>query len=211
MPFAEQSAFSFGQLSVLRVTGNGHPAGTIVGEEGADPSRLALDFHGWPHGGRWAMQLDTALCRAGDPTLVVAQGLACLAVAWWAQLSPKSYTQRVAGALFVSPLSFSPSEASAARSLRPSPGTKLPFPSIVANAASPIIEQVLELADIWGGQFVDLDASRAAAARTLQDHPLAAQSNLLGLIDMAAGRGGAPTHLEPSLLDAAAPLVLARK
>lgn len=191
MPFAERSAFSFGQLNMLTVTSGKSPR-SGDGDPCTPSDTLALDFSGWSHGGRWALQLDVALGRPGDPVLVVAQGLACLAVAWWAQLSPKSYIERVGGALFLSPLSFSPSEASVARSLRPSPGTRLPFPSIVANHASPIIEQVLDLADIWGSRFVDADGSVDAARHALQAHPLAQQPGLLGLIDPSWAPCGPP-------------------
>jgi predicted alpha/beta hydrolase family esterase len=207
MAFAERSAFNFGQLSVLRVS-SGASQPRRKDEAPATPDRLELDFAGWSHGGRWALQLDTALGRPGDPTLVVAQGLACLAVAWWAQLSPKSYLERVGGALFISPLNFSPSEASAARSLRPSPGTKLPFPSIVTSHASPIIEQVLDLADIWGSQFVDADASPDTARRALEGHPLAQQHRLMALID-ASWADSAPTDLvEPAYLTDRAPFAV---
>ena len=132
--------------------------------------------------------------------LVVAWGLACLAVAWWAQLSPKAYLERVGGALFVSPLSFSPSEAPIARSLRPSPGTRLPFPSIVTSGASPIIGQVLDLADIWGSQFIDTDASSSATRRALQAHPLARQPALWDVIDASppGGGGSIPIGAPPS-------------
>ena len=103
MSFADRSAFNFGHLAILRVTSRSGQLRAVDGHTVAASDSLELDFNGWSHGGRWALQLDTALCRPGEPTLVVAQGLACLAVAWWAQLSPKSYLQRVAGALFVSP------------------------------------------------------------------------------------------------------------
>jgi len=200
MPLAERSAFTFGQLSVLRVTSGSSRPRRNDGDAFEGSDKLELDFSGWSHGGRWALQLDAALGRPGDPTLVVAHGLACLAVAWWAQLSPKSYLERVGGALFLSPLSFSPSEAPVARSLRPSPGTKLPFPSIVTNQASPIIEQVLDLADTWGSRFVDADASAEAARRALQAHPLAQQSRLLELIDASWAPSGASEMVEPACL-----------
>jgi predicted alpha/beta hydrolase family esterase len=123
---------------------------------------LELDLHGKAHRGRWAVQLDDVLLHRDDPVIIVAQGVSCLAVAWWSQLSPRSYLRNVTGVIFMAPLSFTPSEADVARSLRPSPGTKLPFPSIVVSGASPIIDQVLELADSWGSRFVEASAQKRA-------------------------------------------------
>ncbi len=203
MPFADRPAFNFGQLKVLRVTSRGGAP--------ASQDRLELDFNGWAHGGRWAVQLDTALGRPGDPTLIVAQGVACLAVAWWAQLSPKSYIERVAGAVFLSPLSFSPSEAPVARSLRPSPGTRLPFPSIVTSHASPIIQQVLDLADTWGSQFVDADASAEVARRTLLGHPLVYEPHLMELIDASWVLPAPAALVEPTILPGVDLLATTRK
>lgn len=210
MPFADRSAFNFGSLAIVRVTSGSVRARPGARDVAKPSNTVELDFNGWSHGGRWALQLDTALGGPGEPTLVVAQGLACLAVAWWAQLSPRSYLQRVAGALLVSPLSFSPSEATVARSLRPSPGTKLPFPSIVTSTMSPIIEQVLDLADIWGSQFVDADAPDDTVERILQAHPLAQQPGLLALINASSARPGG-AYVEPTLIDLSNHLAIASK
>lgn len=41
--------------------------------------------------GRWALQLDGVFAKRTQPVCVIAYGVAALAVAWWAQLSPRSY------------------------------------------------------------------------------------------------------------------------
>lgn len=110
------------------------------------------------HNGRWALQLDAAFARRTAPAVIVARGVACLAVAWWAQLSPRSYLDAVRGAVFRSPLHVELGQAPIAASASTGPTHRLPFPSIVANDVTLYVEQVLGLADRWGSRFVDLGA-----------------------------------------------------
>lgn len=120
----------------------------------ASLQRIELDLSRF-HSGRWALQLDAVMANRAEPTVILAQGVACLAVAWWAQLSPRSYLRNIRGAVLLSPLSYGFGQSAIARNVRLSPGTKLPFPSIVACDPSPAVEQVLALADSWGSRFVD--------------------------------------------------------
>jgi predicted alpha/beta hydrolase family esterase len=145
------------------------------------------------HSGRWAQQLDTATTRSREPIVLLAQGVACLAVAWWAQLSPRSYLQHIRGAVFLSPLSIGFGQAAIAAKARMSPATKLPFPSVVASDPSPMIEQVLALADNWGSRFVDTGAvsgshpsNRRGGGTEADDRLL----HLLGLFDAEEIGGG---------------------
>lgn len=106
------------------------------------------------HNGRWALELDAAFTRRQTPVVILARGLACLAVSWWAQLSPRSYLRQVRGAVFESPLSVDFHHVAAAASIRTGPTYRLPFPSVVVSDGSFQIEQVLALADKWGSQLV---------------------------------------------------------
>lgn len=110
------------------------------------------------HNGRWALQLDAAFARRSTPAVILAQGVACLAVAWWAQLSPRSYLVSVRGALFRSPLHIGFGQAAIAASALTGPLHRLPFPSVVAGDTTPFVERVLALADAWGSRFVDTSA-----------------------------------------------------
>ncbi len=122
----------------------------------ASGSALQLDIDANPHRGLWALQLDNAVRAATEPTLLLAEGLACLAIARWAQLSPPRYVENIAGAYLFAPLSFSPAQAPLLRNLHPGPEVRLPFPSLVVDTrASLSIARVLELADIWGSRFTD--------------------------------------------------------
>lgn len=124
---------------------------------GRDVRTLSLDMSHKHHRGFWAMQLDEAARAAGEPHIVVARGLACLAVVRWAQLSPKSYLANIAGACLFSPLSFTPAQATLAQALQPSPTLPLPFPSLVIeHRTSPLVGHLLALVDSWGSRFVDI-------------------------------------------------------
>jgi predicted alpha/beta hydrolase family esterase len=144
----------------------GEPRAILVSVAGDPPAQggieqVVLDLAKF-HNGRWALQLDAAFAHRETPVVILAQGLACLAVSWWAQLSPRSYLRSVRGAVFDSPLSVDFAHVAAAASFRTGPTYRLPFPSVVVSDASFQIEQVLALADKWGSQFVaqpsDLDA-----------------------------------------------------
>lgn len=105
--------------------------------------------------GRWALQLDAVFAHRKAPAVILARGVACLAVAWWAQLSPRSYMQSVRGAVFLSPLAIGFGQEGLAAAARLGPATRLPFPSIVASAPYPFMDRLLALADNWGSQFVE--------------------------------------------------------
>jgi hypothetical protein len=129
----------------VSIAGDPPPAGGI--------DHIALDLSKF-HNGRWALQLDAAFAHRETAVVILAHGLACLAVSWWAQLSPRSYMRSVRGAVFESPLSVELQHLAAAASIRSGPTYRLPFPSVVVSDASFQIEQVLALADKWGSHFV---------------------------------------------------------
>lgn len=134
------------------------PRAILVSVAGDPPApggieQVMLDLSKF-HNGRWALQLDAAFTQRGTPVVILARGLACLAVSWWAQLSPRSYLRQVQGAVFESPLSVDFQHVAAAASIRTGPTYRLPFPSIVVSDGSFQIEQVLALADKWGSQLV---------------------------------------------------------
>ena len=156
--------------------------------------RVELDLAKF-HSGRWAQQLDSAIVPRREPIVLLAQGVACLAVAWWAQLSPRSYLAHIRGAVFLSPLSIGFGQAAIAAKARVSPATKLPFPSIVASDPSPMIEQVLTLADHWGSRFVDAGATSGTEPSNRRGGGTASEDlllQLLGLFDATSIDGGQP-------------------
>ena len=101
----------------------------------------------------WAAQLDEAVRHAERPVLLVAHGVSCLALAWWAKLSPAPYVERVAAALLVRP-----SDGLTPRSAREfaRPKTLFPFPSVVIDRGDDRIaaEQAMDFAASCGSGFV---------------------------------------------------------
>jgi hypothetical protein len=148
---------------------------------------LAIDLHSGFHRGLWALQLDKAVTESRERVVFAAHGVACLAVAWWAQLSPRSYLRNVAGAVFHAPLALTMGQAAIARSLWPSPATRLPFPSIVAGDASPLVEQVLALADNWGSRFIAADAPDNRQRSDVRNLRTSVEDHLLDLLGLFRG------------------------
>lgn len=144
-------------------------------------ARVELDLAKF-HSGRWALQLDSAFARRDTPAVILAQGVACLAVAWWAQLSPRSYMTHIRGALFLSPLDVRFGQEGMAASARLGPATTLPFPSVVAHAGYPFVDRLLALADSWGSVFVDA-AAPAEAATNRRGATSDTTAQLLALLD----------------------------
>lgn len=117
----------------------------------ADHATVDLDRRSASRRNLWAAKLDDAVRRADGPVLLVAQGISCLAVAWWARLSPAFYLTAVSGALFLAPARVADIPAEEGR-LFDSPSTLLPFPSIVIGDAD---DAVRTLALGWGSHWTD--------------------------------------------------------
>lgn len=162
----EESELGAGPFLMVSLAGDRAPDWPSPARD--DVRTLTLDMSQKHHRGFWAMQLDAAARGAVEPRILVARGLACLAVVRWAQLSPKSYIENIAGAVLFSPLSFSPAQATLAQVLQPSPTLPLPFRStVVEHRTSPLIEHLLALVDSWGSRFMDVDAFTAPGSAVL--------------------------------------------
>lgn len=139
-------------------------------------------------------RLDAAVTQAEGPVLLLAQGAACLATAWWARLSPSSYVSRVAGALFFQPAEDDAGRMSGFLETFASPRMALPFPSIVVegrDSTLPSSAQVEALAQDWGSRMlIARDQEPTLLARTRRviarfaaavvDHDVATGEKLLG-------------------------------
>ncbi|WP_298091660.1 alpha/beta hydrolase [uncultured Sphingomonas sp.] len=147
-------------LTVPGLGGSGRSHWQSLWEE-ARPDTVRVELGMWnaPHRNAWVTKLDEAIRRAQAPVILAAHSLGCLAVAWWAELSPQPYGWPVAGALLVAPADVDRSDApDALKGFAPSPLTPLPFPSIlVASRDDPWIgiERAHSLAVNWGSHFVD--------------------------------------------------------
>jgi uncharacterized protein len=101
-----------------------------------------------------AALIDGAVTDADRAVLLIAHGVGCAAAAWWARLSPRSYVERVAGALLIDP-DADPLAAEAFAS----PRAPLLFPSIVLGGG----DTAERLSGEWGSRlFAPPPAERPA-------------------------------------------------
>ena len=104
-----------------------------------------------------AARIDSAVSISDRAVMLLAQGSACAAAAWWARLSPRSYTANVSGALLVAP-----ERAGLTGHGFASPKMKLPFPSIAVGAD----DETQRLGIEWGSRLIDGPILTAASAPT---------------------------------------------
>lgn len=133
-------------------------------------------------GGRnlWAARLDEAVRLTERPVILVAHGIGCFAVTWWARLSPASYVEKVAGAVFVRPLGSA--VTASPEQLFAGPRLRIAFPSILADTGA----DAAALARDWGSRFLDSTPVRSigdllASLRSEPDAVPAAENPLLCL------------------------------
>jgi predicted alpha/beta hydrolase family esterase len=107
----------------------------------------------------WVSTLAAAIDHSDQPVILVARGLACMAVTWWAALERPLYGDPVVGALLVTP----PNVDIAHEDLRmvgfgPAPKLLMPFPSVViASRNDPHMDfaGARLLSSFWGSQCID--------------------------------------------------------
>lgn len=124
-----------------------------------DCHRINLGVWDRPHRNSWITAIDHAVRQSDRPVILVARGLACLAVAWWASFEKPAYGHPVAGALLVTP----PNVDVASSDLRligfgPAPKALLPFPSaVVASRNDPRMDfgGAHALSGFWGSRCFD--------------------------------------------------------
>jgi pimeloyl-ACP methyl ester carboxylesterase len=97
----------------------------------------------------WAARLDEAVRLTEKPVILIAHGVGCFAVTWWARLSPASYVEKVAGAVFVRPLGSV--RTATPEQLFAGPRLRIGFPSILADTGA----EAAALARDWGSRFLD--------------------------------------------------------
>ena len=108
-----------------------------------------------------AARIDAAVKEADRAVMLIAEGAACAAAAWWARLSPRSYTVSVSGALMVAPEAQRPGNMHFA-----SPKVTLPFPSVTIGSS----DECQRLGSEWGSRMIDgpLNISGCAPSNRLR-------------------------------------------
>jgi uncharacterized protein len=169
---------------------------TLWEEHLPDTHRVELGMWNKPHRNAWVTKLDQSIRAARAPVVLVAHSLGCLAVAWWAALSPQPYGWPVAGALLVAPADVDRVDVHPdIAAFKPSPRQLLPFPSIlVASTDDPWIEieKARSLAAQWGSHFVDAGAQGHLNAASGIGWWAEGQELLDRVIDASSDRRGQP-------------------
>lgn len=128
-------------FSVVAVSDVDLPTGVADDLDRLGAQRLAARCDTARARNRLGAALDRVILGADLPVVIVAQGVGCLATRWWAQLSPRHYVSRIAGAVFVDPAP--PGD----HPLFMAPNRRLPFPSTMVERRLP---NRAMLADDWG-------------------------------------------------------------
>ena len=122
--------------------------------ENAEIRRIDLGMWENPHRNTWVNKINLAIERAGRPVVLVARGLACVAVAWWAEFEQPAFGDPVRLALLVMPPDVSrPGADPRLARFTSCPRQPLPFRSfLAAGSRRPGAEQdsLRALALDWG-------------------------------------------------------------
>lgn len=106
----------------------------------------------------WLYNLNKAILKLEEPTILVAHSLAVSLVMHWLS---QNYNPNIIGAMFVAPADVDSPEHTPdfLRNFAPIPTSKLPFPSVVIGSENDTymsIERGKELAENWGSDFVNI-------------------------------------------------------
>ena len=126
--------------------------------DNANTRRIELGMWDNPHRNTWVNKINLAIERAGRPVALVARGLACVAVAWWAEYEKPAYGNPVSFALLVMPPDVSrPGADPRLARFTSCPRQPLPFRSLLAaGSRRPNVEQesLRMLARDWDSTFI---------------------------------------------------------
>ncbi len=204
---ARGDAYSGRMARILNVPGldNSGPAHWQTRWEQRYPWFCRVELGLWHQPDRtiWVQRLDQAIRAAGQPVILVAHSLGCLAVAWWAAIVGPGYREPVAGALLVAPADAERAGAcSRVAGFGPVPTRPLPFPSIlVASRNDPHMSfaRAIGIARSWGSHLVDAgEAGHLNADSGLGDWPLG-----ISLVDRLVDAASLASDSDRSLAAAA--------
>lgn len=137
------------------------------------PDAESVDLGLWhdPHRNTWVNKINLAICRAERPVVLVADRLACLAVAWWAEYEQPDFGDPVIGALLVAPPDVErPGLDPRLAKFGTVPRKRLPFSSfVVASRDDPLCNArtAYSLARDWDARFIDSSGEGGARGGNL--------------------------------------------
>jgi predicted alpha/beta hydrolase family esterase len=123
----------------------------------SDCRRVDLGTSDLPFRNNWVNRLNLAIHQAGRPVVLVAHGLGCVAVAWWAEYERPQVGNPVVGALLVAPPDVDrPGTDPRLARFASCPRSPLPFPSFLAASQDDptcTLRTAQLLASDWGSRF----------------------------------------------------------
>lgn len=126
-----------------------------------------LELGDWddPHRNTWVNKLNLAIYRAGRPVVLVAQGLGCVAAAWWAEYERPGFGNPVTSALLIAPPDLDrPGLDPRLSRFGSCPRKPLPFPSFLVGSGDCPESSARRLARDWGCRYVDPREGRPSEA-----------------------------------------------
>lgn len=137
-----------------------------------------VDMGMWekPHRNTWVNKLNLAIHQAGGPVILVAHGLGCVTVAWWAEYEQPLFGNPVVSALLVAPPDVSrPGRDPRLARFGAIPHARLPFPSFLAvsrNDPTCPSRAATLLGNAWDCRFADMgEIGHIDARSNLGDWP----------------------------------------
>jgi len=177
--------------------------------EALDGNVQRVDMVDWsePNRNLWVNRLNLAIHRAGRPVVLVAHGVGCLTVAWWAHYEAQAWGDPVVGALLVAPPDVDGAPADPRQLVfSPTPLGPLPFPSLLVAARDDSrtdFARAARLASFWGSELVDAGNHGGNPCGDGDDGAigdwLAGRRMLAGLARRRATRVVPERPIEPSL------------
>lgn len=142
-------------------------------QDWAHCERLDLGLWDEPHRNTWVNKLNLAIARSDRPVILVAYGLGCLTVAWWAEYEQPAPGDPVVGALFVAPPDIDrPGIDPRVAKFGAVPRRPLPFLSfLVPCTDDPLCNYrtAYSVARDWGANFIDSEDEEQEAGHPHDD------------------------------------------
>ena len=154
-----------------------------------DAIRVELGMWAKPHRNTWVNKLNLAIDRARRPVVIVAEGLACVALAWWAEYEQPDLDTPVKGALMIDPPDVDrPGSDPRLAAFTSCPRQPLPFATCVLasrNRGAGSLQALRQLARDWNAPFDTIANASVLSVPSLGPVQTLGQRFLSGFLDLA--------------------------
>ena len=155
-----------------------------------DAARVELGMWEKPHRNTWVNKLNLAIARANRPVVIVAEGLACLAVAWWVEYEQPGADSQIKGALLIDPPEVDrPGSDPRLAAFTSTPRTAMPFVACVLASrcrGAVALRALRMLARDWDCPFDTIAAASVVSVPSISPVQSLGQRFLSGFLAVAA-------------------------